>query len=223
MSQTPSFWQRLAGWLAGVRRGQKSSPTSNESSPSELGTVLDPTQLTEGTVGTPTTVSETLRVSSPQQLRISPEEELGIQQQIATKLRQIGLPAATFATLEQQVNFYAQLGLALQCFYEASCRAMVWAAVTSNLEIKASQIICLPTDVDNIVGQAAFTGRLHLPLEVIYLGDPVPLLKTTGQGVALWVDTVPEKGRSSIQWRLFLEYVLRPSLRPAPEEPHGTE
>lgn len=223
MSRTPLLWQKLVAWLGRGSLGQESSPISNESSPLELGTVLDPTQLTEGVAGTLTPTSETLKPVSLEQFRITPHEALQIQQHIATKLHGLGLPAVTFPNLEQQIQFYAQHGLTIQCFYETTYRAMIWAAVTSELVVKASQTICLSTDADNIIGQAAFTGYLYYPLEVIYLDDPVPLLRTMKQGVALWPDTVPKDDHHSLQWRLFFEYVLRPSLLAAQEAAHGTK
>lgn len=222
MSQTPSFWQRLVVWLDRGSHGQESSPTSNESSPLVPGQVIDPTKLADGSPGTLATPDSHKAVST-RQMQITAEEELAIQQKIADRLRKLGLPTATFETIEQQGVFYAQHGIALQCFFEVSCRALVWAAVTKNLKVLASQIICLPTDADNIIGQAAFTGMLHLPMEVIYLRDPVPALHTLGQGLALWEDTIPREGREQSQWRLFLEYILRPAIAASKESTDGTE
>jgi len=222
MSRTPLLWQKLVAWLGRGSLGQESSPISNESSPLALGQVIDPTKLADGAPGT-LAAPEAHRAISARQMQITAEEELAIQQKIAERLRKLGLPSATFETIEQQGMFYAQHGIALQCFFELSCRALVWAAVAKDLRVLASQIICLPTDADNIIGQAAFTGSLHLPMEVVYLRDPVPTLHTLGQGVALWEDTVPREGREQSQWRLFLEYILRPAIASSKEPTDGAE
>lgn len=189
--------------------------------------MFDPEALTEGEIGTPIAAPETCSVSNAQKSQITPSEELFIMQQIADKLHhQLHLPAVTFESLEKQAAFYKEHKIHILCFYEITYRTMTWAALTSTTSVVlASQMICLSTDADSLIGQAAYTGELLRPMEVVYAYDPLPILSTMGQGVALWIDTIQAQEQSQAQWRLLVEYVLKPAIsgqaRPANEDHSG--